>query len=38
MTMRAFSRMLKKGAKSISKDVFHVMFYSADHFLIYLYL
>jgi hypothetical protein len=38
MAMGAFSRMLKKGAKSICKDVFHMMFYSAGHFFIYFYL
>ncbi len=36
MTMGAFSRVLKKGAKSICKDVFHMMFYSAGHFFIYI--
>ena len=38
MAMRAFSRMLKKSAKSICKYIFHMMFYSAGHFFIYFYL
>jgi hypothetical protein len=36
MTMGACSRVLKKGAKSICKDAFHMMFYSAGHFFIYI--
>ena len=34
--MGAFSRVLKKDAKGICKDVFHMMFYSAGHFFIYI--